>query len=1451
MAFDPSTATLFDPESAKPVEENRFGGIMPTQSELENVGKSLTGVGETGVSMLTGLGGQVAGGLKGLYDLATGKGGEAATKSIKDIGEAMTFQPRTEEGKAATEKFSKGAEKVLKKGSALASQGLQNMPFIPEGAVPKEFADLVANIGFEAAMNFFPFHAIGKGVKPREVPGAADELLSKVEGKKSFDPGTAEPISLEQAIKEVEPQNAPMSELTPDVVSEVNPARDRAMQARQMELDLRPEPEVMPVTPGGEVLTRPGDVAAYEQFGRKPEAPVERPMGQQDMFMNEQVEGPVASPYNAAERGTLPEVLTENPALARRQMELQLGEQEPIHVTQAGEATRGLPERPSLIQETDAIIEQAKAAAEAKQRELIAKQAVEKGDTGNLFPDYVNQHRPYELFRDENGQPLTRRAFEETINNLVKEPRSVYERPADMDAAYTKYRENFEGVQAGLFDQPTTAKEMAAVMKKEATERMADRHPLVLAAEKFLNKEQQFLDQLKQQGASAAAIRDAARDVELAQQRLDKTRENVKQGLSTGKRVSALRKKQGGGIDPELLTLGLNKLIDSWRKKKAETSKGEAQRDVIKNIPGASDAIRDYLPEKRPMEEIIAEAKQRPDVEQNWLQRVSNQFTAGGLYQSLKTNNILVKKTFETVSEAYDKANQNIRSFIQDGRDGLAPAVRNLNDKELGQIWAKMMVHEGERALTSGELRVAGFNEKQIKMYESARRADDAAFTAINDARALAGKKPIDRRLGHVAGVFSGDFKRSFYTTVDGEKVRVAVIGDNTRWGLNRMAKKIQEKHPEWELGEEHFRAGSGRSVSERQKAFEQALEFLSENDPGVKELVQTYQETMTKDAYNYLNQKKHTLQKRGVLGSEGNKEVQTIEKNAVEGMKAQIKYVENVFRWAELSKAANELKPLLSDKDVNMPNAKAWANNYLDRALGINNSKIGKALDDLVAGVSETTGVGSTAVHNVLGATKNLSSKVLLGFGNLGFLATNLIQPIVGIPAMRALLGSRGLDVSISASALKANMMLLDKWQGKAQTGFNKQLFDYAETHGLFQSEIFDHTSQIRKNVPYYVNKVAEFGIGKIEEATRATTFMTLSHMLKDAGIKPEEGLLEAAHKMTNQVMTDYRAIEMPKVYQDLGPVGHLAANLARFKHNQLSSIAMYAREIKNNKSYAPLGVALATQLAAGGILGMIGFQEADGLYQMITRALGKPDTLARLVLDHSDNTLLTHGAVSAATGIDFSNRLGMQDVIPNSVTEAMFPGGSRLADMATATGAAVMNPSTLNTERAVREVVPNSLRGVADRAFFEDQGLAKNPRTLEGTVQRTNRDKLAKSLGMTGIHESKEKARLYQESLVDKAYTDKRKSITSKMLDDIYTIRKDPEAIVQYMTEGKGKELRDKFLENEGNVDNLVQAIVNLQTNTNITQMQKKMLSVAAAQKEGDVKKLQRYQHIREKME
>jgi hypothetical protein len=81
----------------------------------------LIGVAETGIGMAGGLLGSAAGGLRGLYSLATGEGSETAADKVRATQEFWTYQPRTQVGQQITEAVAIPAELMARAGGAVGT----------------------------------------------------------------------------------------------------------------------------------------------------------------------------------------------------------------------------------------------------------------------------------------------------------------------------------------------------------------------------------------------------------------------------------------------------------------------------------------------------------------------------------------------------------------------------------------------------------------------------------------------------------------------------------------------------------------------------------------------------------------------------------------------------------------------------------------------------------------------------------------------------------------------------------------------------------------------------------------------------------------------------------------------------------------------------------------------------------------------------------------------------------------------------------------------------------------------------------------------------------------------------------------------------------------------------------------------------------------------------------
>jgi hypothetical protein len=325
-------------------------------------------------------------------------------------------------------------------------------------------------------------------------------------------------------------------------------------------------------------------------------------------------------------------------------------------------------------------------------------------------------------------------------------------------------------------------------------------------------------------------------------------------------------------------------------------------------------------------------------------------------------------------------------------------------------------------------------------------------------------------------------------------------------------------------------------------------------------------------------------------------------------------------------------------------------------------------------------------------------------------------------MPGMKAMLIARGLDAGFDfgtgysylaeggATAMKRNLSV-------PMSAFEKQMVEYGSKNHVYGSDMIEHSSRVRKNAGYYAERVGNAVAGKIESGTRQLMFFGFSHLLKENGMKVNDGLFEAANNLTDMAMNNYSALERPQIYNTLGPVGDLAVNLQSYKHNELSRLALFARHAAEHKSMRPILAQMSATVAFGGLLGFVAFEEADWLYRMITKAAGAPDSLTNRIIALSETVnkkvfdetngkvdapyVVSHGLPSLL-GIDMSRSLGLTDVVPDTLGAAFFPGGSKLGEMAGSAYDLAKSPSEMNAKRAARAFAPIGAQGIVDNALF-----------------------------------------------------------------------------------------------------------------------------------------------------
>jgi hypothetical protein len=860
----------------------------------------------------------------------------------------------------------------------------------------------------------------------------------------------------------------------------------------------------------------------------------------------------------------------------------------------------------------------------------------------------------------------------------------------------------------------------------------------------------------------------------------------------------ALMKKQGGGL-----------LMDWGTSKKAEG---------FSNIPGIKEKLRDIgnalieTPEK-----AIEFAKQTSDVAQNAVQKAFNNLTKGGTYLKGRLNNPIVHFGIDRFLKADGLAKADINQKL--GKEYLTD-LRSLSKQEYADAFELLNVADlTKKTITPEMMQQHGLSPKLQQFLTTHQNIMTDALANINRVREAAGKKPITAREAYSAMSMNGDYRKVVYQVDENGNRNIvgAIAADRLKgklgWTLEKIEKHIQDKMPGVEFGElRDTTITRGSAKGTPHEAFTDALRTLGENNPHVAELLKVLDEVAKDDASNYMGMQKHTMQKKGIWGMEGRKPWETAENNATQFFENQVKYLEGVYNWSHLAEAAKDVNSVIRNPDVmkKHPNAIRLTEDYMQNALGLNPSRLGRSIDEVAKAFGSSLGGTPAGLQKGLGVAKDVANTSMLAL-NESFLAIQALQAPTGIPAAVALLRGRGLASKWTNLTLgldhfvEAGVTLLKDQAGKKISDIDRGAIEYAKKNHIYATDMVEHNSRTQKDAGYYISKGLKSPAAMIETGTRAQAFLTIVKVLEDGGMKVKDGLYEQAHRVTDQVMNNYSAMEKPPVYNALGPIGSMAYNLKSFGHNELSRWAEYAREIGKTGNPGPLLTQMATTIAVAGAFGLPMYSQFETLYDYITKKLGKPRSLTLDVIKTSEQlaeklgpdgyekfkNAMSHGLFSTL-GADVSKRIGLGDVIPSKASDAAFAGGGKLADMASTAAGAAINPDEQHLKAAAIAWSPNMLAGpLKEKWYTDEKGVySMDPDKKRELITEINdTDRLLKKIGITGINESVKKTKDYQLKQLEKAYQDIRDNALVKISHDMASGKGiSQEHIDKYFTNGQG---------------------------------------------------------------
>lgn len=910
-----------------------------------------------------------------------------------------------------------------------------------------------------------------------------------------------------------------------------------------------------------------------------------------------------------------------------------------------------------------------------------------------------------------------------------------------------------------------------------------------------------------------------------------------KDGLAQGGMIRGQR----GALDINSIMDGLQKLLPS------ATGRGEPRMPVVKPDTEAtprSDATIAARQEKvakvkaapvlakefkefdapATIEEAYHLAEQTSDIKEGSLQAVRDNLSSGLRYKAVMTRHPILQYANKVLTDARAKAGEFSRTFIT-SRDGLASIGGRLTKTELTEVMELLQKGDKLQArLTSEQLRDIGANEKQIQFIEAFYKADKALLDSENAARGQLGMDLIREREGHFPGIFTGNYK----TLVLNSKGQVvAVIATDTLRQQHVAQQTVKSMLPDAEfVGSKKHPLYPNMRYGDRQwlggnyirsdifSGMNDIMKLLAQHDPKFGEIQLAIQETLKQDNNSLYGFNRHELEKKGVVGNEGNKPWKSREQNASDAFKAMVQYFEEGAQHFNLQVPLEELGQAVKDYGQTQPNMSSFLSGYLDHVKGgSSNNPVAKATNIALDAPFAALGIGSKVPYKMAAEVKNRMSHIFMGFGNWAFTLSQFAQlGQSAMPFMELTRQRLGMDLGTATkSAGKASVDFLhlvaeDNSAGKYKAtvdSFSRQAYDYAKSRGMLDFSELEKAQEGTKNKALRaLDTVSEVNMKIGESGTRPWAFMSIARMLADGGFPTDARTFFIAENLTQLAMIDYHPWERPRIYAKMGVAGQFAGGLTTFKHGYLSQQGVL---LKGGKA-TPVLASVAAMAALSGIMGLPFYSELDELVKTITNKMGKQQTIKDIALKNLPDWA-NYGGASAATGVNWQGKFSSAEMIPNSPAQALSPhltaavkAGASVFDM-------IMNGAD---EQSIRNVVmavaPNGpIKGNLEAALAKTdrgevvnkQGLGGYPRTPEEWAER-------KRSGLISLQEQKYKDQRWE--TLDRRQKDAERK--REISDEVRRLEINGE-----MTFDKWRKLTKEYFERGGDPKTLLSARIEAQ--------------------------------------
>lgn len=970
-------------------------------------------------------------------------------------------------------------------------------------------------------------------------------------------------------------------------------------------------------------------------------------------------------------------------------------------------------------------------------------------------------------------------------------------------AAADKKKQELQRIIDNLDRRISDLKDSAGYKKLNFSERMEKLLPLV--NEK--NKYQEQLNNIHE--ASVQEKRNSQLDS------LKGSLDDIVSTVSKGKPASNVHQlnrgpggKQSGGIN-----LGIGDKLDRLlgRARTAEQMRKDLGYDTPpkpQRTKTHADAIRSVLPdENRTVEQFIAEEKKNfeswEDIPDTVLNKAIQPNAVGALsyrynplirYMSSKLDQIDNKIKTEKENALWGSGfKQGLRGWSKriKSDEGARTILDTLPAQKADGVraaivrWAdgKELIEMGLERPSEQMLRDAGLDDRQIKSANAIYDQFDKGWDRLNELAKQLGLEPIAKRPGYFPSLWEGDY-RIFVHDAEGKPIET--FGAQTKWGMDKIAKEMKEKHPEYRISVAD--ASRNKYKMNDTNAFRLALDLLDKDSPEAKILQATY-----KDIVAHRGFKTHGLEKRGAGGFLGSKEgiqgVKDFERAIDIYFDKMYKFIGEMEKKVELENLKNGMKE--AGKPVShFKNTNDFLNEMTANSTGAIKNQV-EFINNLVEGIGQKAGIGESSVGRGI---NNLSGVAgVMWLTTVKFFEVQMLQPVFNLAKAREIKGVLPEAGDPYANFLKAYGETIIPGMASKDT---KAGLSWAKQNGAIDAKILDLMgTNLQKGIwaKMVLNELPKHSLGWWEqEVVRTPAFILYNNMLRNVIKEPTERYAQAA-ALTQKYMINYSRTQSPSVYSKLGLVGDAARPLKQYSHGYAGQLSEYTARAVHDKQYAPLAHFLGIQWTLAGAKGLVALTGASVAINALNKyANTNIPTPEEAMLGSGLSDTMTFGPVSTITGQDLSGSLSS----PDPTQMGAFPGldwAGKALSAGVDLASKEMQGLDTDAERmkAMQSVTPNQLQGVLEDQFTEPGEGVPNPnnRMIPDRGPRTDKERLIRNLtGARALTEASDQAKIRAFKGKGQRLQKQKKHIMAKVLDEATRGEKNFEPLMKKWVDAGG---------------------------------------------------------------